>query len=164
MGKAEVDGAVKETRELDFTLTDQASEEDRGFIHHQLKAFNASVSGHHRALRGSGPTPLDVFIRDSQDRIWGGLTASTYWDWLEIDDLWLDESLRGLGYGRKLLTMAEAEAKARGCSHAFLQTFSFQARGFYEKLGYREVGCLDDYPPGQKFFWMRKDFYGPASY
>jgi ribosomal protein S18 acetylase RimI-like enzyme len=159
-----MDGAVKETRELDFTLTDQANAEDRGFIHHQIKAFNDSVSEHHRAVRGPGPTPLDVFIRDSQDRLRGGLVASTYWDWLEIDDLWIEESLRGLGFGRELLSMAEAEAKARGCSHAFLQTFGFQASGFYEELGYRVVGCLEDYPPGRKFFWMRKDFYGPASH
>jgi hypothetical protein len=54
--------------------------------------------------------------------------------------------------------MAEGEARARGCSRAKLRTFSFQARGFYEKEGYRIVGELRDDPPGKIFYWMRKDW------
>lgn len=54
--------------------------------------------------------------------------------------------------------MAEAEALQRGCSRAKLRTFSFQARGFYEKEGYRVVGELEDYPPGETFYWMQKDW------
>ena len=58
--------------------------------------------------------------------------------------------------------MAEREAEERGCSRAKLRTFGFQARGFYQKEGYRVVGELEDYPPGRSFYWMRKDFKGPT--
>jgi N-acylglucosamine-6-phosphate 2-epimerase len=154
-----MDKIVRETHNgLHFTLTDTPNPEDRDYIHQRIKAFNNAVSEHHRAVRRSGPKPLDIFICDSQGRLLGGLVASTYWGWLDIEDLWLDETLRGLGYGRELLAIVETEALARGCSRVFLQTFSFQAKGFYEKLGYQVVGRLDDYPPGQTFFWMRKDF------
>ncbi len=54
--------------------------------------------------------------------------------------------------------MAETEAMRRGCKWARLETFSFQARGFYEKLGYRVIGALHDFPPGGSVYWMRKDF------
>lgn len=88
----------------------------------------------------------------------GGLIGSTYWGWLELDTLWVAEELRRHGYGRTLLRMAEAEARARGCARVMLTTYSFQARGFYAKEGYRVVGELADYPPGSTYYCMRKDF------
>ncbi len=142
---------------LRFTLTDTASEKERKYIHQQIRAFNDAVSEHHRAVRGPGPKHLDIFVRDSAGLVLGGLTGLMCWGWLEIDDLWLDEEMRGRGYGRVLLRMAEEEARERGCSRVWLRTFSFQARGFYEKEGYQVVGELEDYPPGETFYWMRKD-------
>ena len=144
--------------DLGVTYTDAPDPGDRAAIHQQIRAFNDAVSAHHRAARKDGARPLDIYVRDGEGRLRGGLVAGTYWGWLEIDDLWLEEGLRGMGYGRRLMAMAEAEARARGCSRAFLRTFSFQARGFYEKLGYRVVGALEDYPPGQALYCLRKDF------
>lgn len=144
--------------DFDLLLTDAASEELRTALHQQIRAFNDSRSEPHRAVRQAGVHKLDIFIRDGEGRLRGGLVASTYWDWLEVDDLWLEDGLRGWGYGRRLLAMAEAEARARGCTRAWVRTFRFQARGFYERLGYRVVGQLEDYPPGSAFYWMRKDF------
>ena len=131
---------------LRFLLSDEAEPETRRTIHEEIKAFNNAVSQHHRVIRGAGARPLQITVRDGQGQLLGGLVGDTYWGWLDIDDLWLHESLRGLGYGRRLMAMAETEALARGCSRTFVRTFSFQARGFYEQLGYRVVGRLDDYP------------------
>ena len=103
-----------------------------------------------------------MLLRDAQGAIAGGLAGSTFWGWLEVDKLWIGEPLRGRGYGRRLLLAAETEARRRGCTRVHLTTFSFQARGFYEKQGYRVVGRLDDYPPGSAFYWLRKDFLPPT--
>jgi GNAT superfamily N-acetyltransferase len=143
---------------LRLTYTAEPDSRDRAAIHEQIRAFNDAVSAHHRATRKDGARPLDIYVHDGQGRLRGGLVADTYWGWLEIDDLWLEEGLRGMGNGRRLMAMAEAEAKTRGCTRALVRTFSFQARGFYEKLGYRVAGALEDYPPGQALYWMRKDF------
>ena len=144
---------------LQIELTDQPRKEETKQIHEELKAFNTEISIHHREARKPGSaTPLNLFVRDAHGVLCGGLTASTFWGWLEIDDLWLDESIRRQDIGTKLMQLAEAEAIRRGCKSAKLETFSFQARGFYEKLGYRVIGVLHDYPPGSSFFWMRKDF------
>jgi GNAT superfamily N-acetyltransferase len=143
---------------LRFVLSETLSPDIRDHIHEQIKAFNDRVSRHHRAIRPVGPRPLDILVRDDNNEIVAGLIGSTYWGWLDIDDLWVTESMRGQGLGRRLLRMAEQEARARGCSRARLRTFSFQAHGFYGKEGYRVVGQLDDYPPGATFYWMRKDW------
>jgi GNAT superfamily N-acetyltransferase len=54
--------------------------------------------------------------------------------------------------------MAEAEAEAlrRGCHAASLDTYSFQARGFYERLGYSVFGIIDDCPPGHSRIYLIK--------
>jgi len=49
-------------------------------------------------------------------------------------------------------------AMRRGCSGAWLDAFSFQARGFYEKLGYAVFGSIEDYPPGHSRFFLKKTF------
>lgn len=140
------------------TQNKQAVTADRGFISAQLKAFNNQISPHYRHVRTDPPQPLDLFLRAESGEIVGGLVADTYWNWLVVEDFWLHTDLRGRGYGRQLLALAEATAQARGCHHAQLTTYSFQARGFYEKAGYQVVGALTDYPPGATYFWLRKDF------
>lgn len=87
-------------------------------------------------------TPLSIFVRDENNTVIGGLLGGTYWGWLHVDILWLDDSLRGHGYGSKLLTMAEEEGRKRGCDNAHLDTMSFQALEFYKKHGYAVWGTL----------------------
>ncbi len=146
------------TADLQFVVTDEGDEVHRALIRKQLKSYNDTVSPPHRESRRSGTDPLDVFIRDESGQLIGGLVGSTHWGWFLIEDVWVAEALRRQGLGRRLMNMAEQEARQRGCKHAWLRTFSFQSRGFYEKLGFRVVGQLDDYPPGQTFYWMQKDF------
>lgn len=100
--------------------------------------------------------PLEVSLRDSAHRIVGGLYGATMWSWLMIEGLWVDEALRGRGLGRQLLLRSEDIALARGCSGAWLGTFDFQAREFYERLGYTVFSTLPGFPPGHTHFHLRK--------
>jgi hypothetical protein len=56
----------------------------------------------------------------------------------------------------------EDAARRRGCRAAWLDTFSFQAPGFYRGLGYRVFGKLAGYPPGhtRHFLWKPLDLAG----
>ena len=141
-----------------ITLAEMEDTEARRLLHEKIKAFNDANSPHHRAVRATGATPLDVWVRDLQGRVIGGLTADTYWGWLDIDDFWLAEPLRGHGLGTQMIAAVEKEAVRRGCRQAQVKTFSFQAQHFYEKCGYRVVGMLENYPPGATLYWLRKDF------
>jgi len=101
--------------------------------------------------------PLVIFMRDETGKIVGGLAGETYWGWLHVDGLWVDEIARGLGYGSQLLEMAEQEALRRGCRRSHLDTMSFQAQPFYEKRGYTVWGVLEDLPQGHQRIFMRKE-------
>jgi ribosomal protein S18 acetylase RimI-like enzyme len=77
---------------------------------------------------------------------------------LHIDLLFVPEAMRGSGTGRTLMSQAEDEAIRRECRGVWLDTFSFQARGFYEKLGYTVFGEIENHPPGHSRFFLRKIF------
>jgi GNAT superfamily N-acetyltransferase len=98
------------------------------------------------------------FVLQGPDReVLGGVIGVTFWDWLHLDLMWIQEEHRGRGYGRRLLEMAEAEARQRGATNAFLDTFSFQAPGFYERFGYEVFGELPQFPSGHTRFFLRKE-------
>ncbi|GAA5645870.1 MULTISPECIES: GNAT family N-acetyltransferase [Vibrio] len=91
-------------------------------------------------------TPVACFARNELGEVKGGLTGEIYANTLFVEFLWVDDSLRSEGVGRQLMLRAEAEAKALGVTHLYLDTFTFQAREFYIKLGFEEVGRYTGYP------------------
>ena len=136
----------------DLLLTDAPQPTDHDAIVAGLIAFNRAATG-----RSDG-RPLAVLIRDAEGATIGGLWGWTGLDWLHVELLYVPDDLRGTGTGRDLMQRAEVEARARGCRGIWLDTFSFQARGFYEKLGFEAFGQIDDYPAGHQRFFMRKRF------
>jgi GNAT superfamily N-acetyltransferase len=80
--------------------------------------------------------------------------ASAINEWLLVNGLWVDDCLRHRGIGTELMMRAENHAIARGCHSVWLRTF--QARGFYEAVGYELFGMLDNHPAGQKLYFLRK--------
>ena len=126
--------------DLNFRITDDADAQDIGEIYELLKAYNL------RHREASANVPLGIYLEDAQKKKLAGLTGETFGNWLCIQFLFVRESCRGKGIGRKLLEAAEAEARQRGCKYAFVNTFSFQAPAFYKKHGYQEVFTLEEYP------------------
>jgi ribosomal protein S18 acetylase RimI-like enzyme len=100
--------------------------------------------------------PLSVILRTENGEIVGGLLGNTNMEWFHIEILAVSQSLRGLGFGSKLLQAGEAAAKEKGCRFAFLNTFSYQAPEFYKKYGYTVFGTLDHFPAGHQRIFMQK--------
>jgi GNAT superfamily N-acetyltransferase len=100
--------------------------------------------------------PLAVAMRDAAGRLCGALAGATIWEWLHVDSLWVAPDLRGSGHGARLLTDAEQLATDRGCVQARLDTFDFQARGFYERHGWAVYAELPGFPHGHTQYHMRK--------
>ena len=107
-------------------------------------------------VSAAGDVTFTVFLRGPEGRVRGGVLAKAGRGWLHIHTLWVDPSIRGQGHGARLVATAEAEARRCGCHGAYLDTFSFQARPFYERCGYEVFGTLADFPPGHQRFFMRK--------
>ena len=93
-------------------------------------------------------------LENPRNHLVGGLSGVISWGWLFVDALWVDEAARAQGAGRALMARAEAHAAAEGCHAAWLDTF--QARGFYEAIGYVVFGALEEYPEGQTRYFLRK--------
>ena len=104
---------------------------------------------------GSGPLAL-LLRRPGTAETVGGLWASVSFDWMAIDYLFVPEEWRGRGLGLRLLAAAEREAVQRGCVGLWLNTFGFQAPGFYRKAGFEVFGMLDDSPRGSQRLFLRK--------
>lgn len=106
---------------------------DAKLIWDGLRAHN------HRTVGRPEPQPFALVVRVDGE-VAGGINAQVHWDVLYVEQVWLDEPLRGRGLGATLLAQAEAEGVRRGAAKAILDTNDWQAPGFYAKYGYREFG------------------------
>ena len=100
--------------------------------------------------------PVNFVLRGGRGDVLGGVLGLLWGGWLQVTCLWVAEATRGAGHGTRLLNNAEAYARSRGAVGAALETYSFQARPFYERLGYEVFSALDGYPPGHVKFFLRK--------
>ncbi len=134
----------------EFDITDAPSDADLAAISQGLTAFNAADIG------ASQRRSLAVLIRDGEGKTIGGISGYTGWGWLFTQWLFVPDTLRGQGMAGKLLDAAEAEAAARGCFAAWIDTFNPQALRAYQRQGYVIFGELPDFPVGRSRFFLQK--------
>lgn len=133
-----------------LSVTDVEDADNRKKIGAPLGEYNESRAGPSRYRH------LAVLLKDGAGSVVGGLWGNTAYDWLTIYLLAVPADLRGRGIGTEIMRLAEDEAARRGCHGIWLDTIEFQARGFYERLGYVCFGELPNYPAGFSKFFMRK--------
>jgi GNAT superfamily N-acetyltransferase len=98
-----------------------------------------------------------IFARDERGELQGGLSGWTWGGIMEISKLWVRDDLRGRGLGTQLVRVAEDEARRRDCRVVILDTYSFQAPHFYQKLGYQVYGVIDAHIADAKKYFLKKD-------
>ncbi|MBT9692314.1 GNAT family N-acetyltransferase [Eubacterium ventriosum] len=136
---------------MNFRITKDGKQSDIDEIYEMLKSYNLSNR------EASENIPLGVYYEDESERKLAGLTGETFGNWLCINYLFVAENLRNKGIGTKIVSSAEDEARKRNCKYVFVDTFSFQAPKFYEKLGYKEVFSLNEYPyTGKRHYYIKK--------
>ncbi len=118
----------------------------------EVRKFNMSHTGNEKSK------PLSVIASDDSGNLIGGVSGRTIYNQLLIEVLWVSESARGHGLGRSLMLRAESEAKARGCIAAQVDTLSFQAPDFYQKLGFEIVGKVAGIPNSPERFFLVKRY------
>ena len=135
---------------MEISLTDIPDPSLQEAILQGLIAFNTKKLGPDNFRR------LAITVKNSEDKIVGGLWGNTSWEWLFVEYLFLPESMRGKGLGSELLRRAEAEAISRGCRGAYLATLKAEMCRLYECSGYMVFGTLPDYPTGNTRFFLQK--------
>ena len=136
---------------LTYTVAEEWEAPSSQKVMDGLLAFNASFYG---GIPKEKKLAVNACAEDG--RLVAGLLGQTLHGWLRVGWLWVTEERRHQRIGTELMRRAEAEAVGRGCRHAHLETVDFQARSFYERLGYMVFGVLDDYPQPYKRFYMQK--------
>jgi GNAT superfamily N-acetyltransferase len=134
---------------MEIVVDPELKAEDFAIIRDRLYAYNDSKvdspDGH-----------LGILLKDDIGATVGGLVARWYYGWMFIELLFVPESLRGQDFGTSLMQQAERYAREKQFTGIWLDTFGFQARGFYEKLGYAVFGELPDYPAGHSRYFLSK--------
>lgn len=121
-----------------------------------VRGFNRTVVGH------EPPRPVACFLREDDGRIVGGAQGDLWGASVHIAGMWVAKDYRGKGYGSALLTAVENYAADHGCLLSYLETTSFQARPFYEGLGYQVFGELPGIAEGCTLFFLKKELKAPA--
>ena len=138
-------------KEYNIVYVEKPEESAWGIIGQGLSKYNIEQAGDNEFQR------LCFVLQTPEKEIAGGVLGEVYWGWLYVDLLWVEEKLRGRGYGHRLLTHAEDEARKRGAKNVYMDTFSFQVPDFYKQHGYQVFGELQDFPPGHQRYFMKKE-------
>ncbi len=143
-----------------FLMETGVDKERLAALRTRLSETNTASSPELRALRGTPDDhelPLAVWLLDPAGALAGGLAAHTWGRWLHVNHLWVDARHRGAGLGARLLAEAERiAAEDRACVSSRVETWDFQAPGFYRTQGYELVCVIPDYPEGVKEFTLTK--------
>ncbi len=136
---------------MNFELSIEKDCDVKDFVSKMLDDYNEKIVGPYN------DKPLNIFFKDDSGNVLGGLVGITYWGWLYVDYLVVDESQRGSGIGSELLKRAEDEAVRRGCRGVHLDTHDFQAREFYKHQGYRVNSTIENLPEGHRKYQLIKE-------
>jgi len=122
-----------------------------------IRAIEAGLNAHSASVGlNTDWSPRWIIGRDADGAVQAGIRFVLPFGWLFVNWLWVAEPCRKHGIRSRLMEGAEAAAVEAGCRAAYLDTFTFQAPKFYERLGYQEFGRLSDFPPGHTRIWFSK--------
>ena len=98
-----------------------------------------------------------AFALIENGKIIGGITGKMNFNRCHVSGLGIESASRSGGYGALLMEKIEDAATQRGATIMTVSTQDFQARDFYERLGYTVFGELEDCPfEGTTKFYMYK--------
>lgn len=123
----------------------------------ESRAILEAIRAHNNVMLG--PTDrreIAIPIRNDKGETDGGLVGYTGRGWLFIEMMLVPERLRGRGMAGRLLQMAEDEARARGCTGAYIDTINPQARRAYQRQGYEVFGKLENFTGDFTLTWLKK--------
>ncbi len=137
-------------RNFKISYEKEPNEKDLEFISNNLDQNTFNKTG----LEKSGEFAL--FIKDGESKLYGGLSAKLFYGCLYIDELFVAKDIRGKGFGTHLIERAEEIGKENDCNFAAVNTMEWEAKGFYEKVGYKLKYTESGYANNSKLHYLVK--------
>jgi GNAT superfamily N-acetyltransferase len=144
-----------ETRGETFDFSCEKPDDDtfKRFLQGILNAYHETA---YPAMEVPHSQKFAIRVTDADGAVVGGALVWAYWGWVDVTLVALQKEVRGCGLGSRLMEAIEQKAREENCSRLRVECFGNEV-GFYQKMGYRVVGQLEDYPVGHSYYWMRKD-------
>lgn len=141
---------------MEFIISSVADHDEEQTIISNLWEYNSHVTP-------VDIQPLRIIVKNERKEIIGGVIARTWWGGLDIQYLWVAQAHRKMGIGKKLMQSVQQEALTRCCHMAYVDTFSFQALGFYQRLGFSKYGELAGFAHRHTRYYLSKSLTIDAS-
>jgi GNAT superfamily N-acetyltransferase len=136
---------------MKVALEDDADDSALRGLMDGLRTFNNA------AVPGLKSHKIVAAIRDDDGTLHGGVIGRMAGDSVYMEIVYNDDAVRGTGLGRETMRLVEDRARELGAREAWLYTMSFQAKPFYEKLGYSQFAELPWLDRTHARHFMRKD-------
>ncbi|KAB2333975.1 GNAT family N-acetyltransferase [Bacillus mesophilum] len=137
-------------------ISREPNKNDKQYVDDALYKFNLK---HFPKELGNRYEEINLFLKDDDGKVFGGVLSAVCWNWLEIYTFILDEDIRYSGYGTTLLTELETIALGKKCDFIKVDTLSFQALDFYQKNGYEVFGSIDQVGREFTHYYLKKDLH-----
>ncbi|ULO09357.1 GNAT family N-acetyltransferase [Paenibacillus sp. 19GGS1-52] len=138
---------------MDLYITNELNSTNKTYVRDKIIEFNFM---HFPRELSSRYQEVNLYLKNEQGQLVGGLVSEICFNWLEISYLFVEEAYRKLGYGLKMMNEAEIIAKEKKCDFIKVDTLSFQALDFYKKLGYEVYGTINN-AGGYTHYYLKKD-------
>lgn len=116
-----------------------------------IRKFNNEKHPEHtifQVYREKGYNDPFGFYALLDNEIIGGIIARKKMQWLDIDILFVNQAYRNHKIGSHLMSKATEYCKKENLIGIHLYTLDFQAKGFYEKQGFKLIAEIEDWPKG----------------
>ncbi|QRG66721.1 GNAT family N-acetyltransferase [Brevibacillus choshinensis] len=138
---------------MELSISNESTPSDKAYVRQKMYEFN---SAHFPAELKGRYQEVNLFVKDAEGQLFGGILTEIAWNWMEVHYLYVSEELRKAGYGSKLMAEAERIARENKCDFIKLDTLSFQALEFYRRLGFEVYGQIEN-AGGFTHYYLKKN-------
>lgn len=122
------------------------------------KQIYAGFSRHAIAMTGHDEKFENVaFVAMDGQVMAGVIVVELFWGALHIKYIYVEDEYRSQKLGTRLMEQAFAYAKQYECPFAFVETMSFQALEFYQKMKFELEFTRSGYKHNTSFYYLRKN-------
>ena len=137
----------------EFRITDEVDDAAVAELRERVISYNLAATG-----LPNGRS-MGCVVRDADRQLIAGVDGFSWGGYVKIEWLWVRDDRRRHGLGTQLVRAIEAEAVKRDCVVVRVDSHTFQAPGFYEKLGYERIGFAAGTPIGHgEVFFLKQLF------